>query len=81
MLSDAELNAYREERKVDEEWRNISYYVIADLLEVCAVCGIVTEKERLLRCPSCEDTYCCKERRCFDRHHSNQHPTAVYRKW
>ena len=78
MLDDASLNEFREERRVDEEWRTISYHVIADLLEVCAVCGMVTEKERLNRCPSCEDTYCCSEGLCFERHHSGMHSRVAY---
>ena len=76
MLDDAKLNEFREERKVDEEWRNISYHVIADLLEVCAVCSMVKEKERLISCPSCEDTYCCGEGACFERHHLT-HPRVA----
>jgi hypothetical protein len=79
MLDDKSLNEFREERRVDEEWRNISYYVIADLLEVCATCGLVAEKERLIRCPSCDDTYCCEL--CFERHQSAVHPAVSYWKW
>lgn len=78
MLDESEFNDLREAHQVDEEWRNISYYVIADLLEVCSTCGMVAEKERLICCPSCEDTYCCREGRCFNKHRLTRHTTIAY---
>lgn len=81
MLSDAELNQFREERQVDEQWRKITCHVIADLLEVCSVCDKVREKETLVRCLWCEDTYCCREGLCSEQHRSDVHPAVAYWTW
>jgi hypothetical protein len=81
MLSDAELNQFREERQVDEQWRNISCHVIADLLEVCSICDTVREKDRLVRCPLCEDAYCCQDGHCTEQHRLGLHPAVAYWTW
>ncbi|HUI43856.1 MAG TPA: hypothetical protein VL523_17990 [Terriglobia bacterium] len=81
MLSDAELNQFREERLADEQWRNISCHVIADMIEVCGVCGAVRDRERLVRCPWCEDCFCCKDGVCREQHRSAQHPSVAYWTW
>jgi hypothetical protein len=78
MLSDAELNQYREECEVDEQWHNVTCHVIADLLEVCCVCFTVRDKECLVRCPNCEDAYCCKDGICADQHRFTMHPRGAY---
>jgi hypothetical protein len=77
MLSDAELNQYREECEVHQQWSNVTCHVIADLLEVCSVCGTVRDKERLVRCPWCDDLYCCREDACTRQHRSSAHPAAA----
>lgn len=79
MLDESKLKEWREEHEVNEQWRNVSYHVIADLLEVCSACGMVAEKERLMCCPSCEDTYCCRDKQCFEIHRAAWHPSA--RRW
>lgn len=81
MLSDAELNDLREERQVDQQWRNVSYHVIAEMIEACSVCGMVRDKERLLRCPWCQDDYCCTDGLCAKQHRSSLHPTVAYWTW
>ena len=53
MLRKGELEKIREECEAFETWRRISCHVVADLLEACAACGMVREKERLVRCYWC----------------------------
>lgn len=78
MLSDAELNQYREECEADEQWHNVTRHVIAELLEVCSVCDTVRDKERLVRCPHCEDAYCCTDGICSEHHRFTAHPRGAY---
>lgn len=78
MLSDAELNQYREECEADEQWHNVTRHVIAELLEVCCVCDKVREKECLVRCPHCEDAYCCRDGICSEQHRYSEHPRGAY---
>ena len=47
MLSHDELEKIREEREVLETWRSFSRHVVADMLEVCAICGTDPRKGRL----------------------------------
>ena len=81
MLSDNELEAMREEFETLDRWRKISRHVVADLLEVCAVCGCVREKCRLTRCRWCEDTYYCADGLCFHEHQANHHPAVANWIW
>ncbi|HEY6293481.1 MAG TPA: hypothetical protein VI455_18160 [Terriglobia bacterium] len=81
MLNDAELNQYWEDHQTDDEWRKVSYRGIANLLEACSECGSVRAKERLVRCPWCEDTYCCKDQICSEQHRSGLHPAVAYWTW
>lgn len=81
MLSEAELNQFREEREADEQWRTVSCHAIAEMIEICSVCSTVRDKERLVRCPWCQDTYCCEEGVCRERHRSNVHAAVAYWTW
>jgi len=81
MLSHDELEKIREEREVYETWRSYSRHVVADLLEACAICGTVREKERLTRCRWCEDTYICKEGVCAQQHQAELHPAVAFWTW
>jgi hypothetical protein len=81
MLSREEMARIREEREVMESWRAISRHVIADMLEACAVCGMVREKERLTRCRWCEDVYYCKEGVCPQQHQAEMHPAVAFWTW
>ena len=77
-MSDNELKQMQEEFETLNRWRRFSRHVVADLLEVCTVCGCVREKCRLTRCRWCEDTYCCSHGPCFHRHRVSRHPAAAY---
>lgn len=81
MLGKDDLAKLREEREVLENWRTYSCHVIADLLEVCMVCGTVREKERLTRCRWCEDVYYCQGDTCAHQHHAETHPATAYWTW
>jgi hypothetical protein len=81
MLSHKELEKIREEREVIETWRRYSRHVVAEMLEVCAVCGIVREKVRLARCRWCDDTYVCKDGKCTQRHQAEVHPAVAFWTW
>jgi hypothetical protein len=81
MFSDNELNEMREEFETLDRWRKFSCHVVADLLEVCAVCGRVREKCRLVRCRWCEDTYYCSDGLCFNQHQANRHPGVANWIW
>jgi hypothetical protein len=58
----------REEFETLDCSRKFSRRVVADLLEVCAVCGCPREKCRLVRCRWCEDSYYCADGLCFHQH-------------
>lgn len=81
MLDEAELNRFREEYQADEQWRTISSHAVADMIEICAVCDTVRDKESLVRCPWCRDTYCCEDGVCSEQHRSNQHAAVAYWTW
>ena len=70
MISDNELCKMREEFETLDRWRKFSRHVVADLLEVCAMCGLVREKRRLTRCRWCADSYYCSDGPCFHQHHT-----------
>ena len=77
MISDNELYNIREEFEALDRWRKFSRHVVADLLEVCTVCGMVREKHRLIRCRWCVDTYYCSDGPCFHQHQANRHPAVA----
>ena len=81
MLSKDEMARYREEHEVMENWRTVSRHVVADLLEACAICGTVREKDHLIRCRWCEDVYFCKEGVCSQQHHMEVHPAVAFWTW
>lgn len=74
MLSREELERIREEQEALETWRTFSRHVVADLLEMCTICGTIREKPQLTRCRLCEDAYICKEGVCAKRHQAELHP-------
>lgn len=81
MLSHDELEKIREEREVFETWRSYSRHVVADLLEACAVCGTIREKDKLAACHWCKDTYTCKAGLCAQRHQAELHPAVAFWTW
>jgi hypothetical protein len=81
MMSREELAKIREEHEVLENWRTISRHVIAEMLEACTVCGEVREKERLVRCRWCQDTYYCKDGFCGHQHQAETHPAVAFWTW
>jgi hypothetical protein len=78
MLSHDELERIREEREALETWRTFSRHVVADLLEMCAICGTIREKTQLARCRWCEDAYICKEGVCTRRHQAELHHGVAF---
>lgn len=81
MLSHKELEKIREEREVLETWRTFSRHVVAEMLEACAVCGAVRDKEMLTRCRWCEDAYICKDGVCAQQHQAALHPAVAFWTW
>jgi hypothetical protein len=81
VLSDAEINQFREEREVDEQWRTVSCHAIAEMIEICSVCGTVRDKDKLVRCPWCPDTYLCSDGVCSEQHRSRLHAAIAYWTW
>jgi hypothetical protein len=55
--------------------------VVAELLEACAICGTVREKDRLARCRWCQDVYYCREGTCAQQHHVDIHPAVAFWTW
>ena len=78
MLSHDELERIRQEREAFETWRSHSRHVIADLLEMCAICRTIREKAQLNRCPWCEDTYVCKGGTCAQQHQVKLHSAVAF---
>ena len=78
MATHSNLSNIRDEVEAETTWRTYSRHVIAHLLEGCAKCGTVREKERLTRCRSCEDVYLCKNGRCFQQHNTATHPAVAF---
>jgi hypothetical protein len=81
MLSKDEMAKLREEHDTMESWRTVSRHVVADLLEACAICGTIREKDHLVRCRWCEDVYFCKEGVCSQQHHMEVHPAVAFWTW
>jgi hypothetical protein len=81
MLSHKELEKIREEREVLETWRTYSRHVVAEMLEVCAICGTVRDKQDLSRCRWCEDTYICTKGVCAEKHQAELHPAVAFWTW
>ena len=81
MMDNDELAKIREEHEVLDTWRQDSRHVVADLLEVCAICGTVREKEQLIKCRWCEDTYVCKAGTCSQQHQAEVHPAVAFWTW
>ena len=81
MLSRDDLQKLREENDVVDTWRKYSRHVVAELLEACAVCGAVREKDHLTRCQWCEDVYFCQEGLCSHHHHAAEHPAVAFWTW
>lgn len=81
MLDKHELEKIREEHEVMDNWRAYSRHVVAALLEACAVCGTVREKEGLTRCRWCEDVYYCKDGLCAQQHNADTHPSVAFWTW
>jgi hypothetical protein len=78
MLSHDELERIRQEREAFETWRRYSRHVVADLLEMCAICGTIRDKALLTRCLWCKDTYVCRDRNCAQRHRVRLHSAVAF---
>jgi len=74
MAREDDLTSFREERETLDRWRKYSYYVIANLLEVCTACNRVRQKTNLERCQYCRDVYYCRDGVCAYLHHAQAHP-------
>ena len=81
MLTHNDLGNIRDENEAENTWRKYSRHVIADLLEGCAMCGTIREKEHLIRCRWCEDVYFCKEGVCPQQHQAATHPAVAFWTW
>ncbi len=81
MLSHDDLARIREEHETLETWRTISRHVVAEMLEACAVCGMVREKDRLTHCRWCQDVYYCQMGVCCQQHQAEHHPGIAFRTW
>ncbi len=81
MLTNDEMAKIREEQEVLETWRKVSRHVVAEMIEACAVCGTVRDKNRLTRCRWCADVYCCREGLCTHRHQAETHPAVAFWTW
>ncbi len=81
MSSKDDIAKMREEREALITWRTYSRHVVADMVEACAVCGAIRDKERLTRCRWCEDSYVCKEGLCGQKHHLDVHPSIAFWTW
>jgi hypothetical protein len=78
MLTHNDLRNIRDEYEAENTWRKYSRHVIADLLEGCAMCGTLREKEHLTRCRWCEDVYFCKNGVCSQQHNAELHPAVAF---
>jgi hypothetical protein len=81
MLTHDDLDSIRDEVEAENTWRRYSRHVIADLLEGCATCGTIHEKEDLTRCRWCEDVYFCKSGVCSQQHNAEMHPAVAFWTW
>ncbi len=78
MVNKDELERFKQEIQTLETWRDISCHVVADMLEACAVCGRIRDREHLVRCGSCADVYVCEEGLCTWLHHASCHPSTSF---
>jgi len=81
MITHNDLDKIREESEAENTWRKYSRHVIADLLEGCAMCGAIREKEHLTHCRWCEDAYFCKNDVCSQQHNAEMHPAVAFWTW
>ena len=81
MLTHNDLRNIRDENEAENIWRKYSRHVIADLLEGCAMCGTLREKEHLTRCRWCEDIYFCKNGVCSQQHNAELHAAVAFWTW
>jgi len=81
MPSNEDLAKIREEREAMETWRKYSRHVVAEMLEMCAVCGVVRDKDGLSRCRWCEDVYYCRMGVCCHQHQAEHHPGVAFWTW
>jgi hypothetical protein len=81
MLTQNDLGNIRDENEAENTWRKYSRHVIADLLEGCAMCGTIREKEHLIRCRWCEDVYFCKNGVCSQQHNAEMHTAVAFWTW
>ena len=78
MATHSNLSSIRDEVEAETTWRTYSRHIIAHLLEGCAECGTVCEKEQLTRCRSCEDVYLCKSGCCAQQHNTEMHSAVAF---
>jgi len=81
MLTHDDLGKIREQNEAEDIWRKYSRHIVADLLEGCAVCGTIREREHLARCRWCEDVYFCKQGVCSQQHQAEMHPAVAFWTW
>lgn len=81
MMNHDDLERIREEREVLDTWRKYSCHVVAELVEGCAICSTVRDKERLIRCLWCRDVYFCKDGICAHQHQAEVHPAVAFWSW
>jgi len=81
MLTQDELGKIREQNEAEDTWRKYSRHIVADLLEGCAICGALREREHLARCRWCEDVYFCKQGVCAQQHQAEMHPAVAFWTW
>jgi hypothetical protein len=78
MVNKDELDKLRQEMEALESWRDVPRHVVAELMEVCAVCGRVRDREHLVHCDCCADVYVCEEGLCTWLHHASIHPSTPF---
>jgi hypothetical protein len=81
MLTHDDLGKIREQNEVEDTWRKYSRHIVADMLEGCAICGTIREREHLVRCRWCEDVYICKQGVCSQQHQAEMHPAVAFWTW
>jgi len=81
MMTHDELGKIREENEAEDTWRKYSRHIVADLLEGCAICGAIRERDQLVRCRWCEDVYFCKHGVCSHQHQAESHPAVAFWTW
>jgi len=81
MMAQDDLERIREDNEAEDTWRKYSRHVVADMLEGCAICGTIREKEQFVRCRWCEDVYICKQGVCSQQHQAALHPAVAFWTW